>query len=910
MADSPTNSEASNVDSADDPIAVLEHVYSARHRDQEFRDEREVHVALLPLLRSQLLELGYSLEKPFALGSTATVWLVRDRHLQQSRALKLTRPRLGRLASIVRIVRAEQARLATLNHQNIVKIYTAGEIELVFAGEQYSFPYFVMEFLEGVEDFDDYITKHYRVLTASDVITYFRNALLGIDALHSRDIIHCDIKPGNILIAPHRPALIADLGYAKHIAKISETEQKFTDVTYTQRYAHPELRKRVKHSSDPAANVSTIERSQLSRSFDLFAFGRSMQDVLAALRGAESASPDLEYGRVSVFSKYQWLYLSYISKRLLDGIVENSGQDDNLTSDLIPGLPAAVMDELKYTSAEQALDDFEKLLHLYDLEGEVPELNPDTPRYIQIPHCRVPLTSRVQAVIDHPTYARLGDYTQLGFVCLVYPGARHTRFEHCLGVFANTCDYARSLWYDQENCLFQMIMAPQDIAVGLLAGLLHDIAQFPMAHDLAEIDSGFDHERFTRDALEQQPNGYDESLASVVASVWGVEVHEVLRVLEADEHSTFRERLLHSMISGPLDCDKLDYLRRDSTHIGVTFGHAIDQGRLLRNLTIVYGTAMEKGLSRDGRQGTRESLSVASIGVTEKALAVSEAILRARSDMHTQVYWQHSVRAMKAMLAFVVRRVLARLKTEEERASFATTMFRSSFDGSLRPSGTRRRQRDFSEVPDEKWLALTVPVSSAMAYSDQKVLHFFEQHADEDEKMVLAWLMQRKLFRRLAVLQRSKSSYFETVYNTFRAYRLEGNCEALESQRKRWEQRIIEETCNRLAANGELLPRGETLNSVAEALKMTKPLVLIDVPIKAVKRKTREEFIMYLPEEPGGSHMRPTDPLPHFDRVTVHSEQREFDLEVGKVRVLAHPDWAELLIRVLPTDLIANVLVS
>jgi hypothetical protein len=172
-----------------------------------------------------------------------------------------------------------------------------------------------------------------------------------------------------------------------------------------------------------------------------------MQKVLAALRDAERSDPEKEYGYKSVLSPYQWAYLGYIAKRLLDGVVERQTHDD-LLSDVIPRLPEYVMSELRYASAEEALEDFDKLLNLYDLEGQVPELNSNLNTYLQIPACRVPLTHRVQAVIEHPMFTRLAHTTQLGFVSLVYPVANHTRFEHVLGTFSHCCEYVRALWYD------------------------------------------------------------------------------------------------------------------------------------------------------------------------------------------------------------------------------------------------------------------------------------------------------------------------------------------------------------------------------------------------------------------------------------------------------------------------------
>ena len=66
------------------------------------------------------------------------------------------------------------------------------------------------------------------------------------------------------------------------------------------------------------------------------------------------------------------------------------------------------------------------------------------------PECDVPLTPRVQQIIDTPEFRRLGRISQLGLVSLVYPAAHHTRFEHSLGVYRLALLYLKQLSYDDR----------------------------------------------------------------------------------------------------------------------------------------------------------------------------------------------------------------------------------------------------------------------------------------------------------------------------------------------------------------------------------------------------------------------------------------------------------------------------
>ena len=223
-------------------LAALHAVYKRRKQLTAFKEEGPIYALLLPRLIRDLRHT-YSIVRPLpVLGSTATVWELRDTKIGQKRALKLPRPRLSRLTDIIRVIRAEAKRLAALNHQNIVKIYSVGELALTRGKAKYLFPYFIMEFLKGVQDLGDYIDDHSHTCSGETLIGYFRDILDGLSYLHANGIVHCDIKPGNILIPPGgRPALITDFGYAKAFPRSGDPSKR-TDVTFTLDYAHPQLR--------------------------------------------------------------------------------------------------------------------------------------------------------------------------------------------------------------------------------------------------------------------------------------------------------------------------------------------------------------------------------------------------------------------------------------------------------------------------------------------------------------------------------------------------------------------------------------------------------------------------------------------------------------------------------------------
>lgn len=883
--------EATTLPPIDNLLADLKNVYEKRGESGAWNEESDIYNSALPLLIKEL-QGRYEIEKPLALGSTATVWLLKDTMLGQARALKLPRPRLSRLSDIVRVMRGERQKLAALNHQNIVKIYTAGELTFKKNEDEYSFPFFVMEFLPGVQDLSDFIGNSACSCSALDLVEHFRNILSGLAYLHEQGIVHCDVKPGNILIAPGRPALITDFGYAKHFPRPGNAAQK-TQVIFTLQYGHPDLRQRIKDSTDKNATIAEIPRDDLKPQFDLYALGKTLLETLRTYIQNRAHSSGQSIGD---FTPYQRQFVAIVAKRLLDGQVEHVS-DDELNSDVVLGLAKAVMEEIKYKAPDEALGDLEKLLDLYSIEGDIPELNQNIGTYVQIPHCRVPLTDRVNEVINHPTFRRLAQVTQLGFVSLVYPGASHTRYEHVLGTFAHCCDYVRALWEDQRNPLFQCVMTRHDIELLLVAGLLHDLGQYPMAHDLTEVSSEFAHEQFGARLLESTLPG-NVSLSDVVAARWGVELDELVSIWSATSESSFKHRLLNSIISGPLDCDKIDYVRRDSTHLGVTFGLALDGERLLRNITVAYAP--------DGKV-IPEKMRIVGLAVAEKALVVAKSLVKIREDLFTQVYWHHTVRSLKAMLGFAVRNTLLWLSQEQNAESKEAfwRCFHLNVLGSFKPgqlcadSACAAPGAKATPEKDDDWLGAVEPASddqaSGLGPTDDSLLLFFRQFAQPRERAVIDAIRSRRIYKRVYALTWSREAeMYNQIYERFHTYRLDGMLNEIEAMRNNCETLVRAQLLSIL--DKELLKQpNDELKELRGRFETAEPLILLDVPVKAVSRGVEHDSIYYSQEEAGKAHDTP--------QLFVHPialEQTPFDKEVGKIRIFAPPELAEDLVRLMP----------
>lgn len=267
---------------------------------------------------------------------------------------------------------------------------------------------------------------------------------------------------------------------------------------------------------------------------------------------------------------------------------------------------------------------------------EVPEIAAlSAPRgLIRIPPgVDVPLTPRVRALIDTPEFRRLSKISQLGLVSLVYPAARHTRFEHSLGVYRVTLACLNRLGADPR---FASTMTAADAELVLVAALLHDLGHWPFCHPIEDmrLPQTPSHELLANSFL------LEGEVADSLRDDWGVNPREVVALLSG-ESGDRKRRLLRSLLSGPIDVDKIDYLSRDSLHAGVPYGRNFDEARLVQSLCV--------NESGDG------------IAITEKGKTAAELMVFARYVMFSEVYWHHAVRSATAMLQrafFLVHRSL------------------------------------------------------------------------------------------------------------------------------------------------------------------------------------------------------------------------------------------------------------
>ena len=168
-------------------------------------------------------------------------------------------------------------------------------------------------------------------------------------------------------------------------------------------------------------------------------------------------------------------------------------------------------------------------------------------------------------IVEHPLFQRLNRINQLGLASVVYPGARHTRFQHSLGAFHLMSEAVLSL---QQKGIFIFDTEAEAVQAAIL---MHDIGHGPFSHVLENtLIHDISHEDISLMMMEEINRHFNGQLNLAISIFKG----------------EYPKNFLHQLISSQLDMDRLDYLRRDSFYTGVTEGN-IGSARIIKMLNVV-----------------------------------------------------------------------------------------------------------------------------------------------------------------------------------------------------------------------------------------------------------------------------------------------------------------------------------
>jgi serine/threonine-protein kinase len=193
----------------------------------------------------RLLNNRYQLLERFGLGGMATIYRARDTLLDRVVAIKILRQDKDRNPAFEQQFQHEARAAANLSHPNIVTVYDYG----VDHGESF----IVMEFVPGT-DLKSLLRKRGR-FTVEEGIPLMVQACAGIGYAHRAGLVHCDVKPHNMLVTPDKRLKVTDFGIARALATLSPTER--TDVVWgSPQYYAPEQASG--HAPSPASDVYSL----------------------------------------------------------------------------------------------------------------------------------------------------------------------------------------------------------------------------------------------------------------------------------------------------------------------------------------------------------------------------------------------------------------------------------------------------------------------------------------------------------------------------------------------------------------------------------------------------------------------------------------------------------------------------
>lgn len=266
-------------------------------------------------------------------------------------------------------------------------------------------------------------------------------------------------------------------------------------------------------------------------------------------------------------------------------------------------------------------------------------------------HVFVRLDNHEREVLNSRPFQRLRHIHQLALTYLVYPGATHKRFEHSLGVM------------ELASRVFDVVTNPNNVSdeirnrlgplgdsdelrywrrVLRMAALCHDLGHMPFSHAAEDLlPEGWDHERVTQEIIA----GDD------MKQIWGNMIpplrHEDIIKLavgpkkaRGSQFSDWETILSEIIVGDAFGVDRMDYLLRDSHHLGVAYGR-FDHYRLIDTLKILPTSSA----GSEGEPGEPN------LGVDEGGIQSTEALMVARYFMYAQVYF-HSSKGFSQELAW------------------------------------------------------------------------------------------------------------------------------------------------------------------------------------------------------------------------------------------------------------------
>ena len=248
-------------------------------------------------------------------------------------------------------------------------------------------------------------------------------------------------------------------------------------------------------------------------------------------------------------------------------------------------------------------------------------------------HGIITLTPRMCQIIDTPEFQRLHRLRQLGATYLVYPSATHTRFEHSIGVSHLAKIMLSALRHNNPD----LGITDDMIELYQIAGLVHDIGHGPFSHL-------YDDVILNPEELKHEDRGiiiFKEMVKKYNINLNSRAVEFIVKLIEPTDKNDWKFQIISNKYCS-IDVDKIDYIQRDSFHLGFGINHTFE-----RLLTMCDVKCCKDGEEMNGVLCWPEKLQ-------DEVMALFET----RYRLHKRVYCHHTVKSLE----IVINQILMRIK--------------------------------------------------------------------------------------------------------------------------------------------------------------------------------------------------------------------------------------------------------
>lgn len=163
----------------------------------------------------ELLNNRYKLEERLGSGGMAVVYRARDLMLERQVAIKILRQDFSQTPAFRERFHQEAKAAANLSHPNIVTVHDFGISD--------GFPFIVMEYVSGT-DLHTMLQRRGR-FTVEETLNLMVQACAGLGFAHRAGLVHCDVKPHNMLVAAGQRLKVSDFGIARAVASVRTAER-------------------------------------------------------------------------------------------------------------------------------------------------------------------------------------------------------------------------------------------------------------------------------------------------------------------------------------------------------------------------------------------------------------------------------------------------------------------------------------------------------------------------------------------------------------------------------------------------------------------------------------------------------------------------------------------------------------